>query len=593
MAFPAQMLRPPKGQRNRQRSFHVAAPIGGDNTVSAGLDMPATDSIYSYNLIGAEYGLRSRLGWREWVTGLDGAPRTLIPYTGSTKDGASNRFFAVTQSGIWDCSASTQTPSQVVTFGVQNQDSGWGNSTVFVTPAGHFLLYCDEANGYFVYSEATTTWIQVASAATTPWVTATVYGAGARVTSGGLSYVTIAGGTSGATPPSGSGTGINDGGVLWNYSPAISGPDPTRLAFVMVWKNRVWFVERDTARAWYLGINAIYGAASQFTFGARFKAGGDLRCLASWTYDGGSGIDDALVAVSGGGDVVIYKGTDPANAATFALSGVWFVGAVPAGRRLATDFGGDLLVMSSIGIMPLSKLVIGNVVYDRSQYQTFKISNLFNQLQAATATLNGWAMRMHPQDACLMVLVPLAVNQPTQQLVMSLTTRGWSRYRDIPMGVCAEPWGGTLYFGTQDGRVCVNDGYVDGVLLSNPNSYTPIQWALLTAFSNLGTPNRKKVLFLRPQVISQGGAVAFQAQARFDWNLNEMLPVTAGAPTGTSSWDVGLWDTAIWGGAYSPQSKVFGGSGIGSAAAIAIRGSSSSRTTLTGIDVSVDVGGLL
>ena len=640
------LSRRPRGQPNRQRAGHMAAPIGGDNTISAGVDMPKEDSIYCYNMIGAEYGLRSRLGWREWCTNLDGQVRTLIPYTGSLKDGSANRLFACTQTGIWDVSSSSAAPSKIVTFGVQSADSGWGISTVFVTTAGHFLAYTDEENGYYVYSEANGTWIKVVQAASTVWQPTTAYVAGDYVQNYGVTYLCTAPGTSVASAwaattgyvignivsksgltytctkagtsgtigpsgtaneiidgtvtwqwtqlgPSGAGTGITDGGVTWDYKPSMSGVDPAKLAFVVAWKNRLWFVEKDTAHGWYLGLTALYGNATQFNFGARFKAGGDLRGLWSWTFDGGSGMDDALVAVSGGGDVVIYRGTDPANAATFALSGVWFVGAVPVGRRIATDFGGDILLMSSIGIMPLSKLVIGNVVYDRSQYQTFKISNLFNQMQAATANLRGWAMRMHPIDSCLMVLVPTAVNQASQQLVMSLTTRGWSRYRDIPIGLCAEPWGGTLYFGTEDGRICANDGYVDGVLLSNANAFSAIEWSFLTSFQNLGDPHWKRLEIIRPRVLSQGGNVSFQATARYDWNMTEPSPPTLTLASGGSLWDSALWDVALWGGAYNTQSVVNGGAGIGSAVAIAIRGSSGARTTITGIDVTFTTGGVL
>jgi len=228
-------------QKDRTHARHIQAPILGMDTVSAGVSMPAGYSIFSYNLIGAEYGLRSRLGWREWVTGLDGEQvRSLLPFTGSTKDGASNRLFACTTSGIWDVSASTTTPTKVVTFANLDADSGWGISTGFVNSAGeHHLCYTDESNGYYVYEESTTTWTQ-----------------------GGLP----------ANP--------------------VTGAVPENLAFVAAWKNRLWFVEKDTAAAWYLDIGAVTGAATKFNFGARFKAGGDLRGLWSWTYDGGSGIDD-------------------------------------------------------------------------------------------------------------------------------------------------------------------------------------------------------------------------------------------------------------------------------------------------------------
>jgi hypothetical protein len=635
-----------RAQKDRQREYHLPAPIGGINSVSSGTDMPPQDCIQSFNMIAAEYGLRSRLGWREWVTNLDGEEvRSLLPFTGSTKDGTNDKLFACTETGIWDVSASTAEPVKVVTFGTHDVDSGWGVSTVFVTLAGHFLLYTDEANGYFVYSEGNMSWTQVASAATTAWAVDTVYALGDKITNAGVSYECSKAGTSASSPatgPEGTGNSIADGTAEWDYLPAISGVDPAHLCFVMAWKNKVWFVEKDTGSGWYLDTSAIFGVAHRFQFGNRFQKGGDLRGLWSWTFDGGSGIDDALVAVSGGGDVLIYRGTDPSEAGAFNLTGVWFVGGVPKGRRLCTDNGGDLLLMSSIGILPLSTLVTGKSAIERSQYRTAKIANLFNQAQIETAASRGWAMRIHPQDACLMVLAPTGQNQ----FVMSLTTQGWHQYRDFPMGVCAEAWGGTLYFGTSDGRVCVNDGYLDAVVLirtwgravdynvgewvrANGNTYVcvtagtsavggdgpatqdagitdgtcvwdwseayyqSIEWSMLTSFSTLGTARHKQVKAIRLRTLSKGSQTPLLCEARYGFDFAEI----SGSPTGGNSagalFGTAKWGDAVWAGDYAPAVRVFGANGIGSEVAIAIKGTALARSTLVSIDVIFDVGGYL
>jgi hypothetical protein len=532
----------PRSQPSRQRQVHLPAPIGGVNTVSSGVDMPKTDCVYCYNMIGAEFGLRSRLGWSEWCTNL-GTPgeqvRSILPFTGSASDGSNDKLFACTTTGIWDVTSSTAAPSKVVTFGTQSTDSGWGISTVFVNAAhNHFLIYCDEANGYYSYAETGSVW-----------------------TAGGIS----------GTP--------------------ITGADPTKLVSVIPWKNRLWFVEKNSAKAWYLAIGAVSGAATAFQFGSRFKAGGDLRNLFSWTF-GLTSIDDALVAISSGGDVVIYQGSDPSSASTFGLQGVGYIGGVPAYRRLATDFGGELIIMCSRGIIPASKVASANTL-SPSQYQTGKVSNLWNQLQAATSTLRGWGMHFHPQDAALIVTVPTATGQATQQLAMSLSTEGWSQYRDMPMGVCAEPWKGDLYFGTEDGRVCKNAGYVDGVTLAAPTAFSTIDWSILTAFSNLGTSNKKQIQEIITQIQSQGGAVLHKATIKYDWNTDEPPRPTGVAVAGAAVWDTGLWDTALWGGSYQPIRTVFGATGIGTTVALALRGSSSSRVTFTGVDVTYDEGGPL
>jgi hypothetical protein len=248
--------------------------------------------------------------------------------------------------------------------------------------------------------------------------------------------------------------------------------------------------------------------------------------------------------------------------------------------------------MSSTGIQSLSKLTVGGVAYT-GQYETGKIANLFQNLQQATASTRGWAMRLHPKDACLMTLVPGAAATLNTQLVMSLSTKGWHQYRDLPSVICAEPWNGELYFGTDDGRVCVNTGEVDGVLLADPSSYSTISWSLLTGFQNLGNPNWKRMQLLRPTILSQGGSVSHEIVARYRWDITEIPSVSTATTASGALWDSARWDEAVWGGAYAATQRVWGSFGFGAEVAIAIRGEASARMTLTGIDVAYDGGGFM
>lgn len=570
--------------------------MGGLNTIDGGFLMPETDCPLLYNMIGAENGLRSRFGNQEWCTGVlgiaDNTVRSVLPFTGSHKNGSSNKLFACTSKGIYDVSASSGAPPLVVTFGIQSGDAGYGISYVVVNASGgHFLVYCDEENGYYVYTEATTSWIKVVQAATTVWAPNTVYGAGASVSNGGLTYNTVAGGTSAVAPatgPSGTGAAIVDGSVTWVYTPSITGVDPATFAFVMVWKNRLWFVQKDTGFAWYLepgfgAGGALFGPAISFNFGAQFKNGGPLVGLYSWTVDGGSGPDDRLVAISGGGDVVIYAGTNPGAAATFGLVGRWYVGGVPAGRRIATDHGGDLLIMSTTGILSLSQLVAG--VFDVQRlYSTYKIANLFTRLAATYGSLRGWALRLHPEDNSLIVAIPVADGQPTNQLVQSNITRGWSQYRNLPL-LSMEAWGGKLYFGTADGRVCINTGYLDGLLISDPNAFAAITCSGVTRFSNLGRGTQKQLTQIRPTIISEGGSISQTAQARYRYDLTEAIPPAGATNPGGSLWGSAVWGVSLWGGAYSTVQNVGGAVGMGPDAAVAFAMAVTSRTVLLGFDV--------
>jgi hypothetical protein len=587
-------------QRSSLESAHIPAPVGGLNTVDPGYEMPELDCPLLYNMVGAENGLRSRLGSREWCTGLvgivDNTVRTILPFAGSHKNGSTDKLFACTSQGIYDVSASSAAPALVVAFGVQAGDAGYGISCVFVNfSGGHFLLFCDEENGYYVYSEATASWTKVVQAATTAWAPTTVYGPGATVVNGGLTYKTAAGGTSAAAPatgPAGTGAAIVDNTVTWAYTPSITGVDPATLAHVMVWKNRVWLTARDTATAYWLDVGALFGVATPQNFGPQFKAGGDLRGLYNWTRDGGSGADDGLVAISGGGDVVIYGGTDPSAAATFGLVGKWYCGGVPYGRRIATDHGGELLIMSALGILPLSKLVLG-VVDPEQLYSTYKISNLFSRGVAAYRNLRGWALRIHPEDSTLLVAVPVADGQNTVQLAMSFANRGWSQYRDLPL-LSMEAWNGKLYIGSADGRVLQNTEYVDGVVLSNADTFTPIDCSGITKFENLGNANQKQIISVRPTLISEGGSIAQSIEARFSYDLTEAaVPGDPEESSEASLWDEAVWDVSEWGGAYTTQQSHHGVVGMGPDAAVAFRFAATSRTVLVGFDVLFRQGGQL
>lgn len=606
--MPPVAFRRPSAKQTLQAA-HIPAPVGGINTIAPGSDMPSGDCVYLYNMIGSEFGLRSRLGYLEWCTGLGDETRTVIPFTGSRKDGTSDALFAATPAGIYNCTTSTASPSQVVTFPSSSGDAGFGISTIAASPGGRFLMHCDEENGLYVYPETTATWTRGASGATVAWLGSTAYEAGDKVFNGANTYTCAGAGTSASSGgPTGTGSGISDGSASWNYTaPFVATAfgasladqrngfegNPENFVFGTVFANRVWFVEKDTSRAWYSGINAIYGTYTSFDFGSKMQHGGPLVGLYSWSYDGGSGMDTLLVAISQAGDILIYQGTDPSQSTTFGLKGVWFGGGVPAGRRIATDYGGDVLVLTTIGVLPLSKLVIGNPVVDRTQYTTAKIGSLFNLLTQTYKGLQGWGLCIHPTDNALLLTVPQAQTAPTTQLAFSFASKGWSQYRDIPMLSCGV-WNGTLYFGTPDGRVCLNSGYVDNVLLSDSSSFSPVSWSLLTAYQNLGNARNKRVQMIRPSVLSESPNPVVQATAKYGFDLDEPSPPSLSSSAGVAgSWDVALWDVDVWAGAYVPSQPMAGGLGMGRDVAIAVQGTAVARTTLVGMDVLFDQGGLL
>jgi hypothetical protein len=531
-------------QKERFVPLPFAAPVGGLNTADAAVKMPAEDAHALVNMIAAENGLRPRLGFAEWCTGIGSGTteiRSVLPFTSAAGGGANDRLFVATTLGIYDCTATSAAPTRVVTFGIQDGNSGYGNFWTYTNAAGvKFLLYWDASNGYYTYDESGPTWTQV---------------------------------------PAGAGAG------------QINNVNPNALVFGLGWKSRIWMIEKDSTRAWYLPAGAIYGNATAFDFGQQFRAGGKLAALYAWTMDGGAGADDMLVAVSTAGDVVVYQGVDPAT--SFGRLGGWFVGGVPSGRRLAATNGGELLLLTSYGLIPISSLVAGRSLLSPDTQATRKVRNLFNATMNDRRSLLGWSIFQSPQDGSMIITYPALAGENRQQFAASLTTSGWAQYSGLPI-FAADTWRGALYFGTSDGRLCIHTGGIDNVARDGTLAQAlPISWSGITHFDRNGSSKQKMVKQIRPIFITQGANPAVAVQARYDFDLTPVSvnPVTPSVPA--NAWDSALWDTAVWSGGQARYTPMFGASGCGTHIAIAFSGTSIQRMSLVGFDTIYDPGGFL
>ena len=530
-----------KGRPATVREAHIPAPTGGVNTVSPGLAMPLTDCVQAYNLVAADSGLRTRLGYREFSVNLPGTVdsgkgvRTVLPFTGSSV--STSRLFVATATGIHDVTGGAYVTQ--IAFQSTAGLAGYGTCLSFVTPGGRYLVYTDEVNGLYVYSESSVSW--------------------SKVTQGSAGN-------------------------------QVQGVDPGRFAHVALFKGRLYFTERETSTAWYLPANQIYGGATAFPLGQAFREGGTLVGLWNWTYDGGAGLDDSLVAISAGGDVVVYQGTDPASASTFSQRGVWQMSRPPAGRRIASTYGGDLLLLSRRGLLPLSQLVLGG--QSELKYTTEKVANLVASLMTDRSQEPYWGVVLQPQDNVLMVMTPRANTGVDLQLVQAGASKGWFIYRNLPI-LSGAVWLGDFYFGTQDGRVCIHTGYADNVSLTNPVTFSPVDWGFVGAFSNMGAARQKRVSLMRPIIISDGANPSYAIQARYDCDVTGIDVSALITLPSSSAWDSVVWNQFEWAGVNPPLLMPSGAVGMGSSVAVCMRGQSLGRTVIVGVDVAWQQGGFL
>lgn len=540
MASPQELAaRRRRGQPQRTEATFVPAPQGGVNAIDSAGAVPITDALYLYNLIPQEYGVHVRKGYKEWCQQIplgDGI-KTIIPFNSGNSDAPANKLFAANSDGIYDISTEGGVPVKMLDWPIKTERTGWVSWHAYTTLAGQFILACDNENGYYVYTASTNTW---------------------------------AVGT-------------------------ISGPTPAEalLDFVTVWKNRVWFVQQSTGSAWYLPVGQITGSATEFQFGNKFKYGGYLKSLWNWTVDGGEGVDDYLVAISSGGDMLLYKGTDPSVAAQFNQVGSWFIGRPTQGRRQGDDFGGDLVLLTNYGVLQASKLIAGAPAQDSQVNLAYKINPRINAVLERGNTVYGWQVKLSPLDQLLFVVVPKEPGRPWMQFVFSTITKAWTQFVDVPIK-CCETYLNKFFLGSDDNRIYTYEGYADNVLVGDSGaSATYINWQMLTGYQTFGNPaNWKRVQFLRPRFL--GAEVpAYTIAARYDFDLSAPPPPSPQFNTQYGQWNLSYWDAARWAGESIVTQAPTGGAGMGQHIAIAMRGLSAGNTIYLGTDLMLDSGGYL
>jgi hypothetical protein len=366
---------------------------------------------------------------------------------------------------------------------------------------------------------------------------------------------------------------------------------PASLISVAVFKNRVWFVAEDDSAVYYLDtVDAITGTASQFEMGSLLRNGGSIRGLINWTLDAGTGIDDYMVVVGSQGDVGVWQGTDPSDAEKFSLRGVWYVGPVPKYGRFFTAYGGDVMIVSELGLVPVSRLVNGQF----SEIQpgpAQKIQSVLSPLISKLRGVSAWDIFIVPSSDVLIIKLPEDTGVYTQ-FAMNVNTAAWCAFSSMPMACCTL-LNGQLYFGTEDGRVAKGlFGDLDGTEIDGTGG-NPVEGDVQTAFNAFGTPAQlKKFGMARPIFIASAPpSVKLQINTQYTFVSVGGSPSFTTANTGV--WNNSLWNIANWAGSSNSYQAWVGTTGLGYYASLRMKVRGFPGTIFTSSHMMTEVGGVM
>jgi hypothetical protein len=373
----------------------------------------------------------------------------------------------------------------------------------------------------------------------------------------------------------------------------IAGIDPKALISVYAHQKRLWFVEKNSTRGWYLPPDQITGTANRFDFGPLLSRGGELSQLITWTIDDGDGADDHLVAISTEGQVAVYKGTDPDGADTWSLQGVYYAGA-PIGRRAAIRYGGDILILTQFGLVWLSDLLKSTKVNPGENNNAKYVQQLISGSASLFGDKFGWQPFLFPGANMLMVNIPVSEFN-SFQFAMNDITKAWSEFIGY-QAYCWELHKQLPFFGsfgavyrawesTTDDHVVDVDGKIAGGTDIRAEAQTTFSY-----FDALGLQKHYKMV--RPTVLSRG-AFSVSLSTNMDFEFDSPVAPAAFSLNVPGVWDEDRWDQAVWAGGLQTFKAWQSCTGIGTAAAIRLLIRSKQETYWAATDWLYEIGGVM
>lgn len=333
----------------------------------------------------------------------------------------------------------------------------------------------------------------------------------------------------------GADTAVQYDGTTWANS-TMTGVTLADLINVFEFKRRLFFIEKDKLKLWYLPVDSITGALTAFNVQAQFKNGGYLMAGGSLTRDGGDGLDDLLVLISSKGEVIIYQGLDPA--VDFTLVGRYAIGA-PLGRKCFMKAGADILALTIDGIVGISTIITLDRAASNKAALSDKIRDAFNQASKLYKDNFGWQAISYPRGNMVLFNIPVATGDDQHQYVINPITGAWTRFRGWNAN-CWVLFEERIYFGGNDGKVYkADEGF-------NDNGAT-IQGVVQTAFTyphediNYKHFKSVQVIMKTEQQLTYGVTLVTDFETEYSLTF-----VTFDSGSALSVWNLATWDVDPW-----------------------------------------------
>ncbi|QAX31313.1 hypothetical protein [Leisingera sp. NJS204] len=320
---------------------------------------------------------------------------------------------------------------------------------------------------------------------------------------------------------------------------AITGIDTDRISHIWAYRNRQFMVEGGTMHAWYLGVNSVAGAAAKLPLAGLFKKGGALLFGATWSSDSGDGMDDRCVFATDQGEFAVFQGADPGNVNDWGLVGVFDLGE-PLGRRAVLTVGGDLIVATRAGLIPISAAVSKDPSQLKLAALSRDIDPDWRHEIVLAGNLDGWRLEKWESRNMAVFSPPPREAEQGYCYAVNLETNAWTKFTGWRIGDL-RVLGRALHYGDESGAIFLCD-------IGGNDNGEAFQCRACLAFDHLGGFGTFKT------------AQAAQSTWRYRTPINPAISIAAdyrtsfpAAPNSAqftdgaqASWDTATWDVDQW-----------------------------------------------
>lgn len=316
--------------------------------------------------------------------------------------------------------------------------------------------------------------------------------------------------------------------------------------------GRMYYWAPETQTFYYTTVAGTFqGTVAAFDLSTISTEGGHIVTMQSWSISGGvEGATDLLAIFFTSGQVLLYAGSDPGDATDFSKQGRFDVAPL-LGPRMALKFGGDVIMGTIDGYLPLSKAISLGALTDQISISD-TIQPSIRQAAVAAPGSTYWSAVLYSfgdtdgKGGMLIFNAPGGYSAGGAEIVfqhvMNTRTGAWCRFAGLN-SYDWEIWEKKPYFAADGGIYQFNVGTADVAA----SATTPITGTTLQAYSDLGMPGMDKIVKGVRPIVRTDGPVPIGIGIAVDFAGFPVIGTQASTTVAGPDWDVTAWDIAFWG----------------------------------------------